>query len=97
MKYAEWNSRRFVLVFSLFLMVLFQGNCAQTPVEQGRQALEQAAQSMGGLESLREIENISREGTTQPSSLGQARSASERLYVQPSRAYTQIIDFTGPR
>ncbi len=97
MKYAEWNSRRFVLLFSLFLMVLFQGNCAQTPAEQGRQALEQAAQAMGGLEALREIENINREGTTQPSSLGQARTTSERLYVQPSRPYTQLIDFTVPR
>ena len=97
MKYSEWNSSRFVLLFSLFLMVLFQANCAQTPAEQGRQALEEAAQAMGGLEALHEIENISREGTTQPSSLGQARTASERLYVQPSRPYTQIIDFTVPR
>jgi len=48
MKYPEWNSSRFVLVFSLFLMVLFQGNCAQTPAEKGRQVLEQAAQAMGG-------------------------------------------------
>ncbi len=97
MKYPEWNSSRFVLVFSLFLMVFFEANCTQTPAEQGRQALEEAAQAMGGLEALREIENISREGTTQPSSLGQARTASERLYVQPSRPYTQIIDFTVPR
>ena len=97
MKYPEWNSSRFVLLFSLFLIVLFQANCAKTPAEQGRQALEEAAQAMGGLEALRAIENISREGTTQPSSLGQARTASERLYVQPSRPYTQIIDFTVPR
>jgi len=97
MKYPEWNSSRFVLVLSLFLMVFLQANCAQTPAEQGRKALEEAAQAMGGLEALGEIKNIRREGTTQPSPLGQARSASERLYVQPSRPYTQIIDFTVPR
>jgi len=56
MKYPEWNSSRFVLLFSLFLLVLFQANCAQTPAEQGRQALEEAAQAMGGLEARHEVE-----------------------------------------
>ena len=61
MKYPEWNSSRFVLVLSLFLMVLFQANCAQTPAEQGRQALEEAAQAMGSLEALRERHGDSRQ------------------------------------
>ena len=52
---------------------------------------------MGGVGTLRGIETLSRQGTKQRSSLGQARVASERLYVQPARPYTQIIDFTVPR
>jgi len=48
MMYFKWKSKGFVFLLSLFLMVLFQANCAQTPAEQGRQALEEAAQAMGG-------------------------------------------------
>ena len=87
------------LVFPLgIVLVLFHLGCApQTPVEQGQQVLREAAQAMGGLEALGAVETLTRKGTKQRSSLGQARVASERLYVQPTRSYTQIIDFTVPR
>ena len=68
--------------------VLVQLNCAEpTPQEQARRVLEDAAEAMGGLEALRNIENISREGHAQRSSLGQARVTSERLLVEIGRAH----------
>jgi len=98
MKHSKLKSQESVFVSFILLLVLFQWSCAeQTPMEQGRQVLQQAAEAMGGLEALSAVETITREGTKQRSSLGQARVASERLYVQPARPYKQIIDFTVPR
>jgi len=98
MKHSKLKSQKSVFVSFILLLVLFQWSCAeQTPMEQGRQVLQQAAEAMGGLEALSAVETITREGTKQRSSLGQARVASERLYVQPARPYKQIIDFTVPR
>lgn len=98
MKHSKLKSQESVFVSFILLLVLFQWSCAeQTPMEQGRQVLQQAAEAMGGLEALSAVETITREGTKQRSSLGQARVASERLYVQPTRPYKQIIDFTVPR
>ena len=52
---------------------------------------------MGGLEAIRGVENITRRGTRQANSLGQARVTAERLLVGSPGPYTQIIDFTVPR
>jgi len=98
MKYSELKRQNLRVGLSLSLILLLQLYCApQDPIEEGRRVLEQAAEAMGGVAALGEIETISRQGTKQRSSLGQARVASERLYVQPTRPYTQIIDFTVPR
>ncbi|MCH8015779.1 MAG: MBL fold metallo-hydrolase [Acidobacteria bacterium] len=98
MKYSELKRQRLRVGLSLSLILLLQLYCApQDPIEEGRRVLEQAAEAMGGVAALGEIETLSRQGTKQRSSLGQARVASERLYVQPTRPYTQIIDFTVPR
>ena len=98
MKYSELKRQRLRVGLSLSLILLLQLYCApQDPIEEGRRVLEQAAEAMGGVGTLRGIETLSRQGTKQRSSLGQARVASERLYVQPTRPYTQIIDFTVPR
>ena len=85
-----------VLFVSFFVM--FQLNCAEpTPQEQARRVLEDAAEAMGGLDALRGIENITRQGNRQSNSLGQARVTAERLLVGSPGPYTQIIDFTVPR
>ena len=98
MKYSELKRQNLRVGLSLSLILLLQLHCApQDPIEEGRRVLEQAAEAMGGIGTLRGIETLSRQGTKQRSSLGQARVASERLYVQPARPYTQIIDFTVPR
>ena len=98
MKYSELKRQRLMVGLSLSLILLLQLHCApQDPIEEGRRVLEQAAEAMGGVAALGGIETISRQGTKQRSSLGQARIAGERLKVQPTRPYTQIIDFTVPR
>ena len=98
MKYSELKRQGLRVGLSLSSILLLQLYCApQDPIEEGRRVLEQAAEAMGGVDRLGGIETISRQGTKQRSSLGQARVASERLYVQPTRPYTQIIDFTVPR
>jgi len=98
MKYTRLKRQRWMVGLSVPWILLFQLHCApQDPIEEARRVLEQAAEAMGGVAALGGIETISREGTKQRSSLGQARVASERLYVQPTRPYTQIIDFTVPR
>ncbi|MEE2823154.1 MAG: MBL fold metallo-hydrolase [Acidobacteriota bacterium] len=90
------SHRLFVLTFTF--LVLFQFSCTQTtPTEQGRQALIQTAEAMGGLEVLGEIQNITRQGTSQRSSLGQARVTTERLLKGQPSPFKQIIDFTVPR
>ncbi len=97
MKYSELNSRYWLFVLIL-LTVITQLNCtSQTPAEEGRQVLEEAARAMGGLEALEAIENITRIGTRQISSFGHGRLTSEALYVQPARPYNHTIDFTTPR
>ncbi len=98
MKCSEWKRQRLMVGLSLSSILLFQLHCApQDPIEEARRVLEQAAEAMGRVAALGGIETIHRQGTKQRSSLGQARVASERLYVQPTRPYTQIIDFTVPR
>ena len=80
------------------LLSLFHSSCAQPTTEEwGRAVLEEAAEAMGGLEALEGIENITRKGSLQANSLGQAHLASEPLSIRPSRPYTQIIDFAGSR
>ena len=98
MKQLNIKPQHLSLVLLVPFLVLFQLNCAQpTPAEQGRQLLEQAAEAMGGLETLNAIENIHREGTSQRSSLGQGHVTSDRLLVGRASPFKQIIDFTVPR
>jgi glyoxylase-like metal-dependent hydrolase (beta-lactamase superfamily II) len=79
-------------------LILFQLSCAQpTSAEQGRELLEQAAEAMGGLETLEGIENITRVGTSQRSSLGQGHVTTERLLVGRASPFKQMIDFAGSR
>ncbi len=85
-------------LFSLLLIVLFQLNCVpQTPEDQGRQVLEEAAEAMGGLQALEAIENITRTGTRTRNSLGHGRVTTDRLLMGSPGPYTQMIDFDGPR
>ena len=98
MKYSERKSRHSVFLFLILFTSLLQLSCgSQTATGRGTQVLEGVAEAMGGLQVLAAIENITRQGTRQVSSLGHARVTSERLYVQPARPYAQIIDFTVPR
>ena len=91
LQYLSW-------VLLVPFLVLFQLNCAQpSPAEQGRQLLEQAAEAMGGMETLSGIENIHREGTSQRSSLGQGHVTTERLLIGRASPFKQTIDFTVPR
>ncbi len=96
----DFHSKLHSLLFvpAVSLIVLFQLNCTSpNPVERAREVLEEAAETMGGLEALSGIENIARQGTSQRNSLGQARVTAERLLIGSPGAYTQIIDFTVPR
>ena len=78
MKYFYSKLQPRLSIVFVSLAFLFQLNCAEpTPQEQARRVLEDAAEAMGGLEALHNIENISREGNAQRSSLGQARASSE--------------------
>ena len=80
------------------VLLAFQLGCAtQTPQEQARSVLTEAADAMGGLEALAAIENINREGQSQRSSLGQGHITTERLLVGRLSPFKQWIDFTGPR
>ncbi|MEE8348439.1 MAG: hypothetical protein V3R94_02640, partial [Acidobacteriota bacterium] len=80
MKYSELKRQRLRVGLSLSSILLLQLYCApQDPIKEGRRVLEQAAEAMGGVAALGGIETISRQGTKQRSSLGQARIASERL------------------
>ena len=98
MQYFHSKLQPGLSIVFISLAVLFQLNCAEpTPQEQARRVLEDAAEAMGGLEALRNIENISREGNAQRSSLGQARVTSERLLVGSPSPYRKVIDFTVPR
>lgn len=98
MRYPEWKFRHFVFLFPILFISLLQLNCGSQPATgRGPQVLEEAAEAMGGVQALAAIENITRQGTRQVSSLGHGRVTSERLYVQPARPYAQIIDFTVPR
>ena len=98
MKTLNFKLQYLTWVLLVPFLVLFQLSCAQsTPAEQGRQLLEQSAEAMGGLASLEGIENITREGTSQRSSLGQGHVTTERLLVGRASAFKQIIDFTVPR
>lgn len=98
MRYSELKFRYFVFLFPILFISLLLLNCGSQPATgRGPQVLEEAAEAMGGLQALASIGNITRQGTRQVSSLGHGRVTSERLYVQPARPYTQIIDFTVPR
>ena len=92
------KTQRVASLFSILLIVLFQLNCApQTPEDQGRQVLEEAAEAMGGLEALEAIENITRKGIRTRNSLGQGNVTTDRLLMGSPGPYTQMIDFDGPR
>lgn len=96
MKHSSPSFSLSVLLISL--IVLSQLSCAPAdPAQQGRQILEDAAEAMGGLAALDAIENISRQGTRQISSIGHGRLTSEPAWVQPARPYHHVIDFTVPR
>ena len=98
MKTLNLKLQHAALVVLVPCLILFQLSCAQpTPAEQGRQLLEQAAEAMGGLASLEGIENITRVGTSQRSSLGQGHVTTERLLIGRASPFKQIIDFTVPR
>ncbi len=98
MRYSKWKSQRTVFLFPILLISLLQLNCGSQPATgRGQQVLEESAEAMGGLQALGAIENITRQGTRQTSSLGHGRDTSERLNVTPARPFTQIIDFTVPR
>ncbi len=98
MKYSGSKLQPRLFIVFVSWAVLFQLNCAEpTPQEQARRVLQDAAEAMGGLEALRNIENIYREGHAQRSSLGQARVTSERILVGSPSPYKRIVDFTVPR
>ncbi|MDA2934705.1 MBL fold metallo-hydrolase [Acidobacteria bacterium AH-259-D05] len=98
MKHLDLKLQHLPLALSISFLVLFQLNCtAPTPAEQGRQVLEEAAEAMGGLEALDGIDNITREGNSQRSSLGQGHVTTDRLLVGRPSPFKQIIDFTVPR
>ena len=98
MKTLNLKLRHAALVVLVPCLILFQLSCAQpTPAEQGRQLLEQTAEAMGGLASLQGIENITRVGTSQRSSLGQGPVTTQRVLVGRVSPFKQMIDFTGPR
>ncbi len=97
MKFSELKYRYGLFVL-IQLTVVTQFSCtSQTPAEEGRQVLQDAALAMGGLEALGAIDNITRIGTRQISSFGHGRLTSEALYVQPARPYNHTVDFTVPR
>ena len=65
---------RYGLFVLIQLTVVTQFSCtSQTPAEEGRQVLQEAALAMGGLEALGAIDNITRIGTRQISSFGHGR------------------------
>ena len=96
MKHSEFRYQNgFWLIVVLFA---FQLGCgSQTPQEQARDVLIEAADAMGGLEALASIQNISREGQSKRSSLGQGHVTTERLLVGRLSPFKQWIDFTVPR
>ena len=81
------------LILCAALAVAFQ----QTLTAQGKKVLEDAAQAMGGLEALRGIQNITREGTVARHALGQGHVTAERLLMGQPAPTTLIVDFTVPR
>ena len=99
MRVSDLKQENRLFVLAISLMTLLQLGCAtqQTPARQGRETLEEAAQAMGGLEALSAIENITRQGTVQTSSLRHGRLSTESAWVQPARPFNQTIDFTVPR
>lgn len=64
---------------------------------QGRAAIEKAAMAMGGLDALRAVHNITREGAVTRHALGQGHDTSERLLMGQPAPTVQIIDFSGSR
>jgi glyoxylase-like metal-dependent hydrolase (beta-lactamase superfamily II) len=85
-------------LFSTLFIVLFQLNCAPlTPEVQGRQVLEEAAETMGGLLALEAIETITRKGIRTRNSLGQGPVTTDRLLMGSPVPFTQMINFDGPR
>jgi glyoxylase-like metal-dependent hydrolase (beta-lactamase superfamily II) len=96
MKHSEFRYQSGLWLIAV--LFAFQLGCAsQTPQEQAQSVLTEAADAMGGLEALAAIENISREGQSQRSSLGQGNVTTERLLVGRLSPFKQLIDFTVPR
>ena len=99
MRVSDLKQEYGLFVLAISLMTILQLGCAaqQTSAQQGRETLEEAAQAMGGLDALGAIENITRQGTAQTSSLRHGRLSTESAWVQPARPFNQTIDFTVPR
>ena len=69
-------------------------NCGdRIHAEQGRRVLEEAAEAMGGMETLRAIENITRQGNVKRARAGQSRLASERW--RPARGGRVVASGTS--
>ena len=64
MRVSDLKQEYWLSVLAISLMTILQLGCAaqQTSAQQGRETLEEAAQAMGGLDALRAIENITRQG-----------------------------------
>ncbi len=99
MRVSDLKQKSWLSVLSIPLVTILQLGCSpqQTSAQQGRETLEEVAQAMGGLDALRAIENITRQGTAQTSSLRHGRLSTESAWVQPARPFNQTIDFTVPR
>lgn len=99
MRVSDSKQEYWLFVLAISLITILQLGCAaqQTPAQQGRETLEEAAQAMGGLDAPGAIENLTRQGTLQRSSLRHGRLSSESAWVQPARPFYQTIDFTVPR
>src|SRR5262245_46139473 len=82
---------------SCFLALgLMVGGCGFLAA-QGKAALEKSVEAMGGMDALRAVKNIAREGTITRHSLGQGHQTSERLLMGQPAPTVQIIDFAGLR
>ncbi len=99
MRTSDLKQEYGLFVLTVLMITILQLGCAaqQTPAQQGRETLEEAAQAMGGLDAPGAVENLTRQGTIQRNSLRHGRLSSESAWVQPARPFNQTIDFTVPR
>jgi glyoxylase-like metal-dependent hydrolase (beta-lactamase superfamily II) len=98
MKYSPVRLSQGIALLFILTIAITQLQCSQAaPAEQARAVLERVADGMGGLEALQGINNITRSGTSQRSSLGQGPDAAKLMTTGRASPYKQIIDFTVPR